>query len=106
MSTQIRYTAIAAGIYIAAVVTAWILRGTIDYIEVAITLAFIWLCIDRVAQHERDEESRADIDETSRRVDAITAHLTGNDLSSNGRHATPANEPPHYKPSPRPRSAA
>lgn len=106
MTPQMRHTALGAGIYIAAVMVAWYMRGDIDYVEIAISLAFIWLCVDRIAQHERDEETRADLDETSRRVDAITAHLTGNDLTSNGRHATPASEPPYYKPSPRPRSAA
>ena len=106
MTPQIRHTAIAAGIYIAAVGTAWYMRGGIDYAEIAITLAIIWLVIDRLTQHERDEETRADVDDLTRDMGDVKAHLTGNDLASSGRHATPASEPPYYKPSPRPRSVA
>lgn len=107
MSPQVRNAIAAAAIYIAAVGLAWKLTGHIDPVQVVIVIGFIWFLGLNVARDERDEETRADVDETARRVDAITAHLTGNDLDSNGRHATPATEPPRYeRPVPYPRSDA
>lgn len=118
MSPQVRNAIAAAAIYIAAVGLAWKLTGRIDPVQVVIVIGFIWFLGLNVARNERDEETRADVDETARDVDqiredladldtirsdlwAIKEDLTGNTASA-GRHAPPQQR----KPSPRPRSVA
>lgn len=105
MTTHHKFTVIGAGIYIAAAGLAWRISGHIDPVQIIIVIGFIWLLGMDAARDERDEETRADVDEALRGLDDVKNHLFGIDTPSEGRHAR-SDHTPHYKPSPRPRSVA